>query len=203
MDIQIGEDHIGAQSQIRDSHDIRKLLQMKDLVKKFLKCKIGDGSIALFWYDNWSGLGDLLCYIGEEGPRLLRIPLNGRVCDAISNGSWLLPGARSQRIQDLYVKLLDLQVPDQNAGADEYEWMAAENVYSQHFSAPKTWKLMREVFSKVEWAHMVWFKQATPRRKNLTTTCFFDAPSVQRSGKCWPSRFGNNLPTTYQVVGLG
>ncbi|XP_019056486.1 PREDICTED: uncharacterized protein LOC109116115 [Tarenaya hassleriana] len=112
----------------RHSWNVRKLLNMKDLAGKFIRCRIGNGNMASFWFDNWTDLGPLLDYIGSDGPRLLRIPLSGKVSDAVSGQSWLLPGARSQRIQDLHIRLLTLPTPSQAAGEDIYEWKSAENV---------------------------------------------------------------------------
>ncbi|XP_010541748.1 PREDICTED: uncharacterized protein LOC104815125 [Tarenaya hassleriana] len=136
---------------------------MKDLAGKFIRCRIGNGNMASFWFDNWTDLGPLLDYIGSDGPRLLRIPLSGKVSDAVSGQSWLLPGARSQRIKDLHIRLLTLPAPSQAAGEDIYEWKSAENVYTQKFLASSTWKLLREVSPQVDWAKLVWFKQAIPR----------------------------------------
>ncbi|XP_019056316.1 PREDICTED: uncharacterized protein LOC109116043 [Tarenaya hassleriana] len=112
----------------RMSWNFRKLLKLKELATQYIRCRIGNGNTASFWHDSWTTFGPLLEYIGNNGPRLLRIPITGKVSAAISGGNWFLPGARSQRIQELHIHLLSISVPDQTAEDDKYEWKVAENV---------------------------------------------------------------------------
>ncbi|XP_010552086.1 PREDICTED: uncharacterized protein LOC104822537 [Tarenaya hassleriana] len=134
----------------RHSWNIKKLIRMKDLAKRFIRCRIGNGGTALFWHDNWTALGPLLDYIGRDGPRLLRIPINSTVSAATAGGHWSLPGARSSRIQELHVQLLIQDVPEPTRGEDRFEWKIAENVYKDEFSTTSTWRLLRQASPKVE-----------------------------------------------------
>ncbi|XP_010525618.1 PREDICTED: uncharacterized protein LOC104803385 [Tarenaya hassleriana] len=137
---------------------------LKDLTSNFIRCRIGNGLKAHFWHDNWTDLGPLIKYVGNDGPRLLRIPLNGHVIEATREGNWFLPGARSQRIQELQIKLLGIPAPSQERGQDIFEWKSATNVFSDKFSTAATWRLLRNVGQRLEWSSMVWFKQAVPRQ---------------------------------------
>lgn len=66
-----------------------------------MRCHIGDGKTASFWYDFWTDLGPLISAFGQTGPRALRLNLQSHVCDATHNGSWSLPHARSDVAETL------------------------------------------------------------------------------------------------------
>lgn len=48
----------------RLSKAVRSLIKVKDLLVQFLKCEVGNGRTALFWFDSWNDLGPLLTFIG-------------------------------------------------------------------------------------------------------------------------------------------
>ncbi|CAA7056641.1 unnamed protein product [Microthlaspi erraticum] len=48
----------------------RKLLKLRPLARPFLACQIRSGTSALFWHDDWTGLGPLLDISGANGPRV-------------------------------------------------------------------------------------------------------------------------------------
>ena len=74
---------------------VRSMIQLKQELQGLLRCNIGDEKTKLFWYDYWTELGPLHLLFGPSGPRALRIPLNATVSQAVSNGHWNLPPARS------------------------------------------------------------------------------------------------------------
>lgn len=85
---------------VRDSQrfsvTIRGMLQLKDLLPQFLRCAVGDGQRASFWYDFWTELGPLHLLF-SSGPRQLQIYDSGSVSDAVRNGEWFLPPVRSEK----------------------------------------------------------------------------------------------------------
>lgn len=83
----------------RFSRTVRSMLQLKDYLKEFMRCEIGNGDTASFWFDNWCELGPLITYLGSGGPRSLRIHLDSIVSNAVRNGFWNLPPARSHQIE--------------------------------------------------------------------------------------------------------
>ncbi|KAL1223760.1 hypothetical protein V5N11_020313 [Cardamine amara subsp. amara] len=99
------------------------MLQLKEYVREFMSCEVGDGRFASFWFDNWTDLGQLITLIGDNGPRLLRIRLDARVADATRLGSWHLPAARSDSAQELQIRLIDdIPPPNLNRGSDSFLW---------------------------------------------------------------------------------
>lgn len=43
-------------------------------LRPFLSCQLGFGNNALFWHDDWTGLGPLIDLTGANGPRVSGIP---------------------------------------------------------------------------------------------------------------------------------
>lgn len=58
------------------------LLNLRTTAEPFVECKIGNGQKASFWFDNWTPLGPLIKFLGENGPRDLRIPIQSTVAAA-------------------------------------------------------------------------------------------------------------------------
>lgn len=61
----------------------KSILKLRSIAQAFVKCSIGNGQTANFWYDNWSSLGPLIKLIGLSGPRQLGVRLSssvGSVC---------------------------------------------------------------------------------------------------------------------------
>lgn len=106
----------------RFSSTVRSMLQLKDQLHNFLRCRVGDGSTALFWHDYWTELGPLLQPYGATGPHSLRIPLNATVSQVVNNGHWHLPTARSELDVTLQIILSTTTVPSTAHGADVYLW---------------------------------------------------------------------------------
>lgn len=50
----------------RLSKAVRSRVQAKDLFINFLRCEIGNGQSALFWYNHWNELGPLLEFVGAS-----------------------------------------------------------------------------------------------------------------------------------------
>lgn len=65
---------------------VRSMLQLKDILVDFLRCEIGNGHTATFWFDSWTEFGPLMNYIGANGPRQLRVRMSATVSDATLNG---------------------------------------------------------------------------------------------------------------------
>ena len=106
----------------RFSMTVRSMLQLKQELQGLLRCSIGDGKTALFWYDYWTELGPLYLLFGPSGPRALRIPLNATVPQAVSNGHWNLPPARSDFAETLQVLLSTISAPSDTDGSNVYLW---------------------------------------------------------------------------------
>lgn len=136
---------------------VRSMLQLRQELHSFLRCSIGDGKTALFWYDYWTELGPLYLLFGPRGPRDLRIPLTATVSQAVSNGYWNLPPARSDHAETLQVVLLSTPTPCEDNGNDVYLWRNQSGGFGSSFRSSVTWELNRTPSPTVPWHSVVWF----------------------------------------------
>ncbi|XP_018448179.1 uncharacterized protein LOC108819624 [Raphanus sativus] len=148
------------------------MLQLKDQLHNFLRCSIGDGNTALFWYDYWTELGPLYLLFGTTGPRSLRIPLRATVSQSVSNGHWNLPPARSDFAETLQIILSTMPVPRSDNNDDVYLWRNHSGGFGPSFSSRVTWERLRVVNHVVPWHSVVWFKEEIPRCSFISWTAF-------------------------------
>lgn len=156
----------------RFSMTVRSMLQLRDQLQTFLRCSIGNGQKALFWYDYWTELGPLYLLFGSAGPRALRIPLDATVSQAVSNGHWNLPPARSDFALTLHIVLSTMPVPITTNGGDTYVWRNRSGGFSASFSSKTTWERIRTPSPPVLWHSICWFKEEIPRCSFISWTAF-------------------------------
>lgn len=139
------------------------MLQLKPLLSTFLRCEVRNGTVAAFWWDSWTTLGPLIDFVGQNGPRMLRLPLDAKVVNAVRDGNWYLSSARSEAVQTLQILLTTLSVPEEESGTDVFMWRLPSGRYSTSFSSRGTWDQIREVGPLVPWSKTVWFNESIPR----------------------------------------
>lgn len=148
------------------SSSVNRMLQLKPKLNDLMRCNVGDGKTASFWYDWWTDLGPLISVFGARGPRDLQIPLHSTVSSAAANGDWFLPPARSHEAETLQLVLSTMQPPSDSRGKDVFLWRNgdwADWSFSKRFSSKATWNLLRQRSPVVPWCNLVWFKEAVPR----------------------------------------
>lgn len=145
-----------------DSWFWKGLLNLRGLARKFIGCLIGNGTRTWFWHDTWTPFGPLIDYLGDEGPRSLRIPLNFKVSEACNHEGWKLANPRSDKAVSLQVFSSSIDLPSSSLSEDSLQWVI-ENVHVGNYSASKTWEVLRPRDSEKSWANLVWFKGSTPK----------------------------------------
>ncbi|CAA7043788.1 unnamed protein product [Microthlaspi erraticum] len=150
----------------------------------FLKCEIGNGKEASFWWVSWTDLGPLRDFIGHRGPRMLRLSLEARVSEAVRNGDWFLPNARSEEVQELQIKLTALTPPGPDRGEDKYLWRTPAGTYGNSFSSKGTWEQLRNPSPQLGWTKLVWFKEAVPRASFILWLVCLEQETVYSNGVC-------------------
>ncbi|KAL1215278.1 putative ribonuclease H protein [Cardamine amara subsp. amara] len=169
-----------AQPKSNDSWFWKSILKLRGLATKFISCHVGNGSKAWFWHDNWSPFGPLLSYLGEDGPRSTRIPLNARVSAACNRQGWTLASPRSDQAVALQVYLSSIDLPSLASEEDSFEWVIDGKVMG-NFSSNKTWEALRPRDSEKDWAKLVWFKGSIPRHSfNMWITNLNRLPTLDR-----------------------
>ncbi|XP_013624297.1 PREDICTED: uncharacterized protein LOC106330369 [Brassica oleracea var. oleracea] len=139
----------------RLSKSVRSLVQLKDFLITFMRCEIGDGQDALFWFDSWTELGPLLTYVGDSGPRRLCLRLSATVADATRNGTWNLPSARTQQIETQQIFMTTIPPPDVSFGKDKYLWLQSDGSFGPSFSTKGTWDHIRESSPIQSWSKIL------------------------------------------------
>lgn len=152
----------------RLSKSVRSLVQLKDILIRFMQCELGNGQDAMFWFDSWTSLGPLLTYVGETGPRRLRLRLSASVADATRNGGWNLPSARSPQIESLQILMTTIPVPDVSFGKDKYLWIQMDGSFGSTFSSKAIWKHIREQSPLQPWSKTIWFKEQILRNSFIS-----------------------------------
>lgn len=171
----------------RFSRTVRSMLELRDSLGTYIRCGIGDGCTASFWFDYWTELGPLFSLFGSSGPRHLRIPLQATMADAFQNGFWFLPPARSDFAETLQIILSTITPPSASNGSDVFLWRGAPTgCFTNSFSSKVTWEILREPSPVVPWFSTIWFKEEIPR-------CSFVA---------WLSMLGR-LPTRDRLLSWG
>ena len=66
----------------------RKLLQLRDRVRPFIKHRVHNGKETFLWHDSWNPVGPLLPYYGDHIIYDSAIHKNARVAEVIEDGRW-------------------------------------------------------------------------------------------------------------------
>lgn len=122
------------QSKNSDSWFWKCLLKLRPLARQFITCRVGKGTDVWFWHDNWTPLGPLMNFLGENGPRNLRIHIDAKVADACNEEGWLLATPRSEEALSLQVYLATICLPLISMEEDSSDW-TIENKPHNGFSA--------------------------------------------------------------------
>lgn len=152
----------------RLSKAVRSMVQIKDMLGDFLRCEVGNGQTAMFWFDSWNDLGPLIEFVGAAGPRQLRLRLTTYVVDATAYGQWHLPAARSPQVESLQIHLTTLAPPTPAANDDKFLWVQANGTFGSTFSSRVTWESLRNPSPVISWHSVIWFKQYIPRNSFIS-----------------------------------
>ena len=114
------------------------LLGLRPLAQQFVTCKVGNGSKASFWFDDWCSLGPLIATLGEYGSRYLRVPINASVSCAYSSEGWRLPLSRSAPAQLIHDHLSTLPPPSTELEDEDQCFWSVNGIDCQDFSTART-----------------------------------------------------------------
>lgn len=152
----------------RLSKAVRSMVQIKDMLGDYLRCEVGNGKSAMFWFDSWNDLGPLIEFVGAAGPRQLRLRLTASVVDATADGQWQLPAARSPQVEALQIHLTSLAPPIPTATDDKFLWVQANGTFGSTFSSRVTYESLRNPSPVISWHSVIWFKQYIPRNSFIS-----------------------------------
>jgi hypothetical protein len=104
----------------------KKLLQLRELAKKFIRFKVGDGSRVFLWLDHWHSAGYLLDRYGYKIAYDFGFPLNTKLVAVIKNENWFWACARFDTLVDIQSQLHDVALGD----TDEVVWDSRNGKYT-------------------------------------------------------------------------
>ncbi|GKA28732.1 hypothetical protein Tco_0714977 [Tanacetum coccineum] len=127
----------------------RKILKMRPIIREFIWCKFGDGSITSLWFDMWCDMGPLATHISPRDVFRAGLNLKSKVKDVIHNGTWIWP-------YELLVKnpfLSECHVPIIEDNSNCLEWRNSQGI-TKTFSVTQAWSDLRTRDVKVDWYSM-------------------------------------------------
>jgi hypothetical protein len=138
----------------------RKLLNLRDISKQFLRIEVGNGENIHFWLDLWHPDGILIEKYGYRVFYDAQSRVEAKLSSVIHNGDWFWRPARSEGLVDIQARL-----PEINLGpADNPIWTASRK---SHFVSSDTWEVLREKKEQITWWKLVWFPCAIPKQAFL------------------------------------
>ena len=136
----------------------RKILQLRDKIRPFIKHKVGNGTGTFLWHDFRNLVGPLLPYYGERIIYDSAIQSNAHVAEVIDDGWWNWPIANSADLTAIKNSCVDYHLDVSRE--DIISWTLAP---SREFTVSSTWNHFRPKMPVVNWHHMIWFPQAIRR----------------------------------------
>lgn len=176
---------------VSDSWNWKSLLQLRPLAEQFVTCKVRNGQRASFWFDKWTPLGPLLKYVGDDGPRLLGIPIQSSVSAALDNYSRRAHRHRSGQILALHGHLSTIHMSAHLSDGDSYSWEIQGSEFEK-FPTAKTWDYLRPRNQVKVWSDSVWFKGATPKHSFIMWMAQLDRLPTRSRLAAW----GMQIPST-------
>lgn len=172
-------------------------MKLRDIARPFLSCQVRSSSIALFWHDNWTGLGPLISLIGANGPRITGIGNLFTVSQAIAGGAWSIPRGRNPIILLLKACLPPLP-PEINPNKDDiFHWRNSNDSPPAVFSSSKTWDSRNPPPPSVPWYSSVWFKGNIPKHSFIVWVTAWNRLPTRDKLRRW----GLNMPATCLLCG--
>ncbi|GJZ34169.1 RNA-directed DNA polymerase, eukaryota, reverse transcriptase zinc-binding domain protein [Tanacetum coccineum] len=71
-----------------DNHGWKELMRIRDIIKPYVKFRIGDGKTISVWHDAWCDLGPLDIFIQNKDIYDIRMSNEDCLADAIIDGKW-------------------------------------------------------------------------------------------------------------------
>lgn len=141
-----------------DSWGWKQLLMIRDNIRSHVKKIVGNGKTTSMWYDNWSVMGPFNRIVHNKDLYEARMNLNDSVVDLINNEEWLWPDEWTSKFPELQ----QVNVPLLSDVEDRAVWVDIGGNVS-NYSTKVAWESLRDNLPKVEWSHVVWFTQCTPK----------------------------------------
>jgi hypothetical protein len=145
----------------------KQILKLREVAKRFLKFKVGDGNRIFLWLDVWNPHGCLLDKYGYRVVYDAGSSIGAKLSTIIRNGEWYWPYARSDRIVDIQSKRLEVEI----GNSDLPMWRCKKGRYT----CAETWDALRKKEVPEKWWKVLWNQVAIPRHSFMLWLVFRDA----------------------------
>ncbi|KAG2262578.1 hypothetical protein Bca52824_069657 [Brassica carinata] len=185
----------------------KSILKLRPLAEDFVKCIIGNGLMANFWYDDWSPLGPLIKLIGLSGPRQLGVRLTASVGSVCTPLGWNIRPARSDIAMQIHIMLCSLPLPALSSCSDRYIWQV-DGQTLETYSARHTWDSLRHHQPPQGWEKKVWYRGHIPSHAFLMWVAQLDRLPTRTRIASWGQHldtyccFCDNFPETRDHIFL-
>ncbi|KAK1434366.1 hypothetical protein QVD17_00105 [Tagetes erecta] len=139
----------------------RKILQIREEIRPFISCNIGNGLSTLIWNDNWCSHSPLCNYITTREIYRAGFGINDKLVDLVDNRQWIWASAW-----------------------DTYVWRDRHG-NERDFSSSLVWNIIRDMQHVVDWEKMVWFPYCIPRHAFHMWLVFLGKLNTQDRMKKW------------------
>ncbi|GJY63311.1 RNA-directed DNA polymerase, eukaryota, reverse transcriptase zinc-binding domain protein [Tanacetum coccineum] len=120
---------------------------------------ITNGKSISVWHAKWCDQGPLDRFIHSREIHDARMSNNDYLADVIQDGRWMWPSEWNS----MFSKLSQINVPNLSQKDDTAMWVY-ENKKIVQYSTKVVWLTMRDKWPKVDWWHVVWFSQCSPKQ---------------------------------------
>ena len=152
----------------------RKILQLRDRIRPYIKHKVGNGTGTFLCHDFWNPVGPLLPYHGERVIYDSAIHSNAHVVEVISDGRWNWPIANSADL--IAIKNSCVHYHLDVSTEDITSWTL--DPYGE-FTVSSAWNHFRPKMPVVNWHHTIWFPQAIRRHTFIVWLSIQDRLATQ------------------------
>lgn len=147
----------------------KAICKLRPIARPMVFCEVGSGITASFWHDNWMGLGPLIEVVGDRGPQVSGLSIEGPVLEALTRDGWWLDRSRSRSpLLTLFKSCLPEAQPILSSVEDDrYVWHPGAVRGSGRFSTRETWRALFPAPPHVFWHKAVWFTGRVPKHAFL------------------------------------
>ncbi|KAJ9561644.1 hypothetical protein OSB04_006804 [Centaurea solstitialis] len=141
-----------ARKSVRWSWVLAKLMELRSVVRRFLRVSIGNGQSTNAWEANWLSCGPLSSFIPARVMHDSGLSVASSVFElhAVFNDQW--PADWLTR----FPVLANVEFPSWNDSVDRMEWV--HNTTASIFSVGVAYKSFQGEMDLVPWSDVVWFK---------------------------------------------
>ncbi|GJX97140.1 RNA-directed DNA polymerase, eukaryota, reverse transcriptase zinc-binding domain protein [Tanacetum coccineum] len=141
-----------------DSWGWKSILDLRELVGKHMRYKIGNGKNVNVWHDRWNNDESPSKYISKKEIFYAGFSDNNNVADLIDTNGWQWPAKWKEK----YRFLNNIPIPQLTSNPDTSVWISNDGKEGK-FSTNRMWKDVRRMNNKVEWNDIVWHSNCIPR----------------------------------------